>query len=323
MIKKSNQGSFYFLQSNSEWLGGFFSPRSGEKKIGDFNLQNPDARFVILGIEESIGPVANYGLTGSEKAFESFLRVFLNSQVYDGFKIEEISILGSIKYDSTFSSLDHSSEQVHELDEFVLQLLTEYISNHQIPILIGGGHNNAYPLIKWSASKGLINVLNLDPHADCRKTDRRHSGNSFSYAIEENLLNKYAVLGLHEAFNNRFIRDFLVNKEIKHTFYEDYLIGKRNLIEDGLEIIQSWNEAMEHVGIEIDMDCIAYMPSSAFSPSGWTVDQVRSYLMQISSKVDKIAYLHLPEAAPKNELEAKISGKAITYLVRDFLFSAK
>jgi formiminoglutamase len=323
MIKKSEKGNFHFFQFEKQSIENYFSPRSGETRVGDFDLKNSKAKYVILGIEESIGPQANHGLPGSEDAFESFLRVFLNSQVYPGINMDEVFILGSIKQHSTFSSIQDASEQVYELDEFVFQILLNSINENQIPIVIGGGHNNAYPLIKWSSKKGLVNVLNLDPHADCRKTDRRHSGNSFSYAIDENILNEYVVLGLHEAFNNAFIRDYLKIKNVKHSFYEDYLIGNRSLIEDAIETINSWNQMKQRIGLEIDMDSISNMPSSACSPSGWALDQVRSYLMLISSKIKKTAYLHLPEAGPKNELESKIVGKALTYLVRDFVLHSK
>lgn len=319
MIAKSKKESFQFCQFNSEWIDKYFTTRKGETRIGDLDLQNSNAKFVILGIEESIGPLANQGLSGAENAFGAFLQIFLNSQVYNGFNQDEILILGSIKHESTFSSLENASDQVHELDEFVVQILNEKLSNHQIPIVIGGGHNNAFPLIKWSSSKGILNVLNLDPHADCRETDRRHSGNPFSCAMEEHFLNEYAVLGLHEAFNNSFIRAFLKERNIKHTCYEDYLIGNRNLIEDALGIIHSWNDKKQSIGFEIDLDCIANMPSSAFSPSGWSLDQVRAYLMTIISRAERIAYVHLPEAAPKNELENKLVGKALTYLVRDVI----
>lgn len=317
MTANSKKGSFLFEEYDSDLVLKFFSRRNGEERIGDFSMNKANARFVILGIQESIGPLANSGFSGSENAFESFLRFFLNSQVYAGFNIDEISILGSIKHTSSFSSVEQASEQVVELDDFVNELLDKYISENQIPIVIGGGHNNAFPLIKWSSNKKKVNVLNLDPHADCRETDRRHSGNSFSYAIEKGLLNEYAVLGLHEAFNNSHIRNFLIDRQIKHSFYEDYLIGNRNLIDDATEIIESWNASKQLIGVEIDMDCIANMPSSAVSPSGWSLDQIRTYLMQIIPKIKQLAYVHFPEAAPKNELEHKLVGKALTYFVRD------
>jgi formiminoglutamase len=322
MTVNSKEGSFLFEEFDSAFLLKFFTHRKGEKRIGDFDLNKKNTRFVILGIQESIGPLANNGFSGSENAFDSFLRVFLNSQVHEGFNIDQITILGSIKFTSSFSSVEHASKQVAELDDFVIELLNERVLENQIPIVIGGGHNNAYPLIKWRFKEKAINVLNLDPHADCREIDRRHSGNSFSYAIDQGFLNKYAVLGLHEAFNNSFIRNFLVGQRIKHSYYEDYLVGNRNLIDDASEIIQSWNLDKHRIGIEIDMDSIANMPSSAFSPSGWSLDEVRAYLMRTIPQVEQLAYVHLPEAAPRNDLEHKLVGKALTYLVRDVVNKA-
>jgi formiminoglutamase len=319
---KSDKGNFSFLEFTNDFISNFYSPRQGEFRVGDsLKTKNGKGRFVILGIEESIGPMANNGLSGSELAFASFLKVFLNSQIHEQFDGSNFYVLGTIKQESLFSSVSNASEQVLELDDFVFRILNKHVSQDQIPIVIGGGHNNAYPLIKWSASHGIINVLNLDPHADCREISSRHSGNSFSFALEQKILNGYAVFGLHEAFNNHYIRKFLVNHKVLHTFYEEYLIQERDLLQDLLKLTSEWKNQAK-IGLEIDMDSIASMPSSAFSPSGWTIDQVRTYLITAASNFSKIAYLHLPEAAPKNEIENKITGKALAYLVRDFIKNA-
>ena len=76
----------------------------------------------------------------------------------------------------------------------------------------------------------------------------------------------------------------------------------------------------EHVpcGIELDMDAIRLMPSSAISPSGFSLEQGRHYVRKCVKSL-KTAYLHLPEAAPQTEHEARLVGKALTYLVTDFI----
>jgi formiminoglutamase len=53
------------------------------------------------------------------------------------------------------------------------------------------------------------------------------------------------------------------------------------------------------------------------------LDEVRAYLMRTIPQVEQLAYVHLPEAAPKNDLEHKLVGKALTYLVRDVVNKAK
>jgi formiminoglutamase len=67
------------------------------------------------------------------------------------------------------------------------------------------------------------------------------------------------------------------------------------------------------------MDAIANMPSSAQSPSGWRLDEIRSLLFKIGHLKPNITYLNLTEAAPLDETDDLIVGKALTYLVRDFL----
>ena len=73
-------------------------------------------------------------------------------------------------------------------------------------------------------------------------------------------------------------------------------------------------------GVELDLDAIAYMPSSAFSPSGMSVEEARTYILQMA-KSGNVRYLHLPEAAPKTEKEDAIVGKTLAYLVSDFIKS--
>jgi formiminoglutamase len=67
------------------------------------------------------------------------------------------------------------------------------------------------------------------------------------------------------------------------------------------------------------MDAIAFMPSSALSPSGFSVDQIRAVCLSLRAIQSKVAYLHFPEAAPKTPIEQKVVGKALSYFVRDFI----
>ncbi|MEI9959443.1 MAG: arginase family protein [Ferruginibacter sp.] len=83
---------------------------------------------------------------------------------------------------------------VNIIDEEVENMLKVIAAAKKIPIVIGGGHNNAYPIIKGVA-KGLvkagaiplaqINCVNLDAHTDYGATEGRHSGNGFKYAEED------------------------------------------------------------------------------------------------------------------------------------------
>lgn len=296
--------------------------RSGEQRIGEKlcqDSQSASLRFVILGIEESLGPRANYGSKGAENAFESFLVKFLNMQSNVFCSGGDVHILGRIRSNVEFENILQAREYIHELDLLIENILTPYVERKVIPIVIGGGHNNAYPLIKLVSQemKESISVVNLDPHADCRALEGRHSGNSFSYAMEGGYLGKYAVIGLHQAFNNQHMLDYLSEKNCFTTFFESYLSDPQQFYRDLESVTEEFSEA-NAFGIELDMDCIAGMPSSAFTPSGFTLEQARTYVRKMAL-LPNVCYLHLPEAAPVNASDAKITGKALAYLTWDFI----
>jgi len=316
----SKNTHFSFELATNEKIKTFFSKREGETRVGEILKSKPvsDAKYVILGIEESVGPIANNGFSGSENAFPAFLSNFLNTQIHQQFLAEDLAILGSIKSSSTTGTIKNARILVEELDAFVLEILNQHLNSTQIPIVIGGGHNNALPLMRWSAQTSKLTVVNIDPHADCRKLDERHSGNSFSLAIAEKTLENYAVLGLHEAYNNQFILDFLTSNNCFYTYFEDYLLGEKTVQTDFQEIIQQFSR-IGKIGIEIDMDAIAFMPSSACSPSGFSIDQIRALCLILSKFKAHLSYLHFPEAAPKTDLEKRVVGKTLSYFVRDFL----
>jgi formiminoglutamase len=314
----SINSSFSFLSWDAAIIRKSYSPRNGEERLGDYLLNQTisEAKYVVIGIRECCGPLANNGRTGAQFAFPAFVKAFLNTQVHNSYPKNSLYILGEVIELENHSN--HSlSDKVSELDEFLEQVLNKFVTPGQIPIFIGGGHNNALAIMRWTAKNKKLAVVNLDAHADLRSTEVRHSGNSFSTALAEGTLLHYSVLGLHEGYNNTFILEALKNDQIFHSFYESYLFQQRDLMEDLVNILRHFHTDTQ-VGLEIDMDSIAYMPSSALSPSGWTLDQVRKFTHLFVKTQKQVAYLNLTEAAPVSETDTLIVGKALSYLVRDF-----
>ncbi len=312
----NNTDKFEFHALSKAQLMAHTNVRMGETKLGEVvqtNI-NESTRVVILGISEDIGPRANHGNSGAQNAFDCFLSRFLNMQSNRFLHGESISIVGSVQAESNLKDLGALRTQVKQLDSLVLETLSALdLSNKQL-IVIGGGHNNAYPIIKsLSAQHSTLNILNIDPHADCRTLEGRHSGNPFSAALHEHLINSYTVFGLHQQYNSEAIYDFLEENKCFYTFFEDYLDG-RSLMEDLSTFI---SEKGQHFGLEIDMDAFERMPSSAFTPSGFSVNSIRTALRALA--IHHPIYLHLPEAAPLSGYDKKIAGKTLAYLVSDFI----
>jgi len=321
----SSLNHFTFIKSSKESILSYVFQREGEVKLGEKvkvydDLADFSGKYVVLGVKEDVGPRANLGLSGADQGYVCFLKRFLNMQSNSFLSGEEVLILGEVTVNVELKELAELRKGVEELDEFLVSLLIPIYEKGLIPVLIGGGHNNAYPLIKaCSYDRGVaIDVLNCDPHADFRALEGRHSGNSFSYAMKEGYLANYAVLGLHQQYNSQSMLDRLTEKECYVTFFEEYLSGQRDFLTDIDDVLHQVEDTV--LGVELDMDAIVNMPSSAFTPSGITLEEARKYVIKCA-KSKKVAYLHLPEAAPKNEREEAVVGKALAYLVSDFIKS--
>lgn len=316
--------NFEFHKISREEILHLTAIREGETKLGQnihteyFDL---DVEYVILGVEESIGPQANFGNPGAENSFIPFLKRFLNMQSNRFLTGNQIAILGSVKTTQIYSNVEQGKVLVEELDRFLTDFIRPIFEAGKKVILIGGGHNNAYPLLNAlnAATNLKVNIINLDPHSDCRKLEGRHSGNSFSYGISEGKIDNYTVLGLHKAYNSEYLLEFLEQHQCNFSFFDDYIIGQSSLSED----LSNWlsrSTRKENIGIELDLDAIQLMPSSAFTPSGFTVEEAR-YFISHCAQTNNVRYLHLPEGAPTNEKEELFVGKTLAYLVWDFILN--
>lgn len=304
-------------------LDALITRRSGETKLGEVlakDWRDACCRYVLLGICEDIGPRANNGLAGARNAWDTFLPNFLNLQANRFISPSSVHVLGRIDQDEADAKLDLATMRlrVEELDELVLRTVLPIMQAGKVPIVIGGGHNNAYPLIQ-AASKVLghaVDVINLDPHADCRALEGRHSGNSFSYGIINGFIRKYAVFALHRARNSEAILQFLDAHQVYHTYYAEYMMDPLLFHKELGAYVDAESTPL---CVELDMDVIRHMPSSAFSPSGMVLEEARYYLRRILGSQRPVPYVHLPEAAPNTPSQGRIVGKALAFLVHDVI----
>ncbi len=318
-MNTSENKRFEFVAFTQQILEIKTLKREGEEKVGEKakcfdNMEG--AHYFLLGVNEDIGPQANHGKPGSIGGFDVFLDYFLNIQSNEFLKGDDVCVLGQINQLYSHSTVENSRLMVAELDDFIVKLLDETLPPTAIPIVIGGGHNNSYPLIKWASQrqKKPINVINIDPHADMRKLEGRHSGNSFSYALHDGFLKQYHVVGLHQSYNSQFILDELKAKDCVYSFFDEYVKGK-SFTED-LECFYE-SVSTDFYGVDLDLDAIENMPTSAITPSGISVHQARKYICKMA-KNKHVQYFHLPEAAPVDKVKY-IVGKTLGYFVSDFI----
>ncbi|WP_231458669.1 MULTISPECIES: formimidoylglutamase [unclassified Pedobacter] len=296
--------------------------REGETKLGekvqtissldDFEASN--SKFVLLGVPEDIGIRANAGVAGASTTWRPALMAILNIQSNRFLSGEEILVLGHFEIEEPENStIGGLRKKVNEIDNLIFPVIQKIVAAGKIPIVIGGGHNNAYPIIKGAslAKKNPINVLNIDAHADLREPEGRHSGNGFTYAIIEKYLNNYFMFGLHQNYNNETILSQIdSNPKLNAIFFDDILKGD--------EFNDMLSQLVDGFGLEIDLDCIQNVLSSAETPSGFSVNDIRKIIL--TSKT-RFSYLHISEGATRllDGRVSKLTSKLIAYLVSDFV----
>lgn len=320
--------------------------RSGELKFGEKMLTIPKgadipaflkecaAKYVLFGIPEDIGVRANFGRPGAASAWESAIKSIANIQHNRFCKGSQLLVLGQLDVAEDmeaakildFHNINHRKEfnnLVEKIDKEVAHIISTIVKAGKVPIIIGGGHNNAYGNIKGTAlAKGKpINAINFDAHSDFRILEGRHSGNGFSYAYEEAFLKKYFIFGLHENYTSKNVLDIIkkIDDRVRYNTYDEIAIRKQ----------KDFREEMGHAfdfirtdcyGIEIDLDAIPNIASSAMTLSGFSIEELRQFVHYFG-KHENAAYIHICEGAPDlgEEKNSHLIGKLIGYLVTDFI----
>ncbi|HEX8270316.1 MAG TPA: formimidoylglutamase [Flavobacterium sp.] len=327
-------------------LGKITNHRSGEIKFGERIqtvpedadivdwLNNSDARYVLFGIPEDIGVRANLGRPGTASAWQIALRSIANIQHNRFCKGNQLSILGHLNVEAEmeeaknldFNIIDDRlklSQLVERVDKDVSNIIFTIVKAGKIPIVIGGGHNNSYGNIKGTAlAKGKpINAVNFDAHSDFRILEGRHSGNGFSYAYEEGFLKKYFIFGLHENYTSKNVLDLIrkMEERIRYNTYDSIAIRKEKRFSEELAVADDFVKN-DPFGIEVDLDSVPGVASSAMTSSGFSVDKLRQFV-NFFGKNENAAYLHICEGAPDLDSDKNnhLIGKLIGYLVTDFI----
>jgi formiminoglutamase len=292
------------------------------KAISINALKQHTAKFVLLGIPEDIGVRANYGIGGAKTAWQPALKCLLNMQQNTFFKGENILVLGEFNIpDDDSATVENLRLMVSQIDDLVYPMIHAIVAAGKIPIVIGGGHNNCYPIIKGTslAINAKIDVLNIDAHADLRNPEEgRHSGNGFSAAIAHQFLDQYRILGLKQNYINQAQLDFISHHDNVKAFYLDDILAYQQDLRVTAEILL--NRTKSALGLEIDLDSVTGALSSASTPSGFTLNEVRQLLLQLQRK---FKYLHICEGAYQlaNGQTDHNMGKKIALLVSDFIKS--
>ena len=350
---------------DSSDLASIIKPRSGETKLGHALGLLPSeqfthgisslrkalddqvsrgVRFVILGIAEDIGSRANLSRAGSHEGWGAFLDAFLNIQANQFIASDQILLLGEVALDDLRKqalNLDNTKahdvvklrELCSQIDRRVALITQQVLASGLELIVIGGGHNNSYPIQQGLAAaqhalgKNIgVACINCDAHSDFRALEGRHSGNGFTYAYSDGLLKAYFVLGLHEGYTSNELFASISAAGFQYLTYEDIKIRAKfswlESIQKGIDYISAQHQGLP-LGIELDLDAIAYLPVSAETPNGISSEEAAQYVYRLASEFREVAYLHIPEGAPRihanYQTGCRIVGRVISNAVAAYI----
>ena len=312
-----------YRKFTQEDVSSLFRSREGETKLGQtISLSESDnAHYEIIGIPESIGVRANFGIAGTETSWRDFLKVFLNLQDNRFLSGEDIYLSGFFEFPNFEGApVEELRKEVEKIDEQVREKIYETVAAGRIPIIIGGGHNNAYGNIKGSSQAlGMpLSVINFDAHADFRKLEGRHSGNGFSYAHSEGFLKRYSIFGLQKSYVSESMLESF-NDTIQAQFYDELCFLSPSEFQEKIKNALKQCDGLP-LGIEIDLDAIENVLSSASSPVGFSVPQAMHFIKSVK-KDERLVYMHLCEGASQlyDGRQYPGIGKLLAEMVAEFI----
>jgi len=311
--------------------------RTGERKWGEVlesrSWEHPEVQFVLVGIPEDVGVRANGGNPGAAQTPEAVIRALCNLQD-NRWTPKNVGLLGMVPVAdlqdqaaaysfSTPEGLEALRQLTARVDERVIETLAPVWAAGKIPIAVGGGHNNAFPLLVGAsmAHGARMDALNMDAHTDWRPLEGRHSGNGFTAARAQNALERYAVWGLQEAYTPESVLEAF-DRDPNRTFATFESFAVRGEASESA----SWNRCVGFLradapfGLEVDLDAVRGFPSSATSQTGLSLESVRR-AVYAAAQTQRPAYLHVCEGiavAPNGTVNAGVA-KAIAALVVDFV----
>lgn len=308
-------------------------------------------RHVVIGVPEDIGVRANLGRPGARRMWKEALGRLLHVQSNPTLDPRTVAIGGAVDVRDlqregreTDRALGRAREAAAsegrragraaqdatvllgrlrdlcaQVDERVDATVHGLREQGLFPIVIGGGHNNALGILTACArSAGRpMHCVNVDPHADMRPAEGRHSGNAFTYARASGALDRYAVVGLQECTATASILESLADGRSGVWTLDAMARGE-------ISLHDSLDGAVRHVGagpatLELDLDAVAGAPASAVAGSGLTALEMRTCAARLSRELDLHA-AHIAEGAPGlGAWPEGLLGKLVAELTLDII----
>jgi formimidoylglutamase len=297
----------------------FFYSRNDESdpRMGDLVLRKReefrDVDVVIIGVPQDEGVTRNKGRPGAKDAPNEVRRYFYRLTPFN-FNFQEqltklkIFDIGNLK-------VDGSLENIHERLERAVYV---FVKNGILPIVIGGGHDIAFPdYLGFAKNFDERIVINVDTHLDVRNSTLRNSGTPFRQILEcEFKPKKLFEVGIQSYANSIYHFNYAIESGAV-VFTLDEI--KRRGIDKILEEIKTEVKDMPvHFSFDVDSVRNSDAPGvSATYPDGLSAEEVLKIALFFGLNFN-VKVLDIAELNPKFDIDGK-SARLVAFFILNFL----
>lgn len=232
--------------------------------------------------------------------------------------------------------------KIHDLGDLVCQgdaletqqsettaAISDLLSKHYFPIVLGGGHDLAYAHFKGirkAFPEKTIGIINLDAHFDLREmTTQGTSGTPFWQIAQEENEFHYCCLGIQKASNNREL--FAAADKLKVTYLSntEYTLANWSHVQKALLTFLNKVDLL-YLSIDLDGFSSAVAPGvSAPSPMGFQTDVVLKTitLLAQSQKLISTDIVELNPQYDRDNATARLASRLVYELMEEVALSRK
>ncbi|PSL06437.1 formimidoylglutamase [Cecembia rubra] len=278
-----------------------------------------EKKVAILGYQGEEGVRRNQGRIGTAQGPDQ-VRKMMGPLAYHLPKSIKVYDMGNFRTEGGQMEGTHS---------VIFATVKKILSQKVFPVIIGGGHDLAFPhghaVIEYCLEKGeKLGIINLDAHFDLRPTlgGQGHSGSPFFQ-----LGNKYPkdfhyfCIGIQRAANPPQLFEIAKSMKVQWMEAEELTLNNWSQI---AEQIDRFCQQVNKIYLSIDMDGFssAFAPGvSAPSPWGFQPD-LAAKVVQMIARSGKLISLDIVELNPAYDIDnstSRLAARVIEYALRNIL----
>jgi formiminoglutamase len=269
-----------------------------KKKLGNSCSDS----FIVVGFPDDLGVKNVNGRAGAKDGPQAFLETFL--KLNGRYPIQK-KMMSPVMVSMGNQLEANYEEAVRE----VARVRTEVLSPSAPMVVVGGGHDYAYPWVRGiaeSMKKGKrLGCLNVDAHFDLRAYEPvMTSGSPFRRILNEKLLQptRLVEFGIQEHCNAGELWDFAKKMKIKTVPFETLRNGKA--VNEFKKALAYLKKNCDEILLSIDLDAMsfAFCPGvSAPQGEGFTASELYQ-MVEIAGADKKVTSLGWFELSPPLDL---------------------